>query len=120
MRVCLFEHRVETLDSIVLTRPVFDLRCGLRTIGEKLRLVVLPESWSAWVRPELAELTSQWHPDIPINDATADASLWINSRWLPPAGCTISDDEPRVGIVDGDIAWIASPSGRDLESVLGE
>src|SRR5687767_2293694 len=37
MRVCLFEDRVETLEPLTLTRPAFDLRCGLRTLGETQR-----------------------------------------------------------------------------------
>ena len=35
MRICLFEQRSETLEPLSLTRPVFDLICGITTLGDK-------------------------------------------------------------------------------------
>ena len=33
MRVCLLEDRAEQLEPLTLTRPVFDLRCGIATVN---------------------------------------------------------------------------------------
>ncbi len=119
MRVCLFEHHAETLEPIALTRPVFDLRCGLGTLGDKQRRAFRATAWSAWVRPVLADLVRRTHPGVPVNDTTNDASLWINARWLPSEmGCQ-PIQRPCVGTVDGELAWaLVPPAQHDLDSVL--
>src|SRR6476660_9038890 len=89
MRVCLFECRAANLDPIALTRPVFDLRCGLTTLGEKQRHAFGASEWSAWVRPMLADVVRQTHPGVPVNDANFQADLWVNSRWLPSEPCCL-------------------------------
>lgn len=119
MPVCLFEHAAESLDPIALTRPVFDLRCGLVTLGEKLRRAFRASTWSAWVRPELVEIARLAHPDIAVNQPSGNPSLWLNARWLPPDDCCIPPGGPSVGTVDGDIAWILAPAkDRTLEELL--
>src|SRR4051794_18899889 len=69
MRVCLFEDSTQTLDPLTLTRPVFDLRCGLRTLGEKQRHAFGATAWGLWMRPLLGELARLDDPGRPINDA---------------------------------------------------
>ncbi len=117
MRVCLFEHHAETLEPIALTRPVFDLRCGLGTLGDKQRRAFRAVEWSAWVRPMIVDLVRRTHPDVPVNDIAGGALLWINARWLP--GTTNVPSRPCVGTVDGEIAWALVPPGNhDLPDVL--
>src|SRR5262245_62729046 len=35
MRLCIYEDRAELLEPLSLTRPVFDLRCGMTTLAQK-------------------------------------------------------------------------------------
>ncbi|MEI7684948.1 MAG: putative sugar nucleotidyl transferase [Planctomycetota bacterium] len=118
MRVCLFEDRVETLEPLALTRPAFDLRCGMLTLGEKLRRAFRADEWSAWVRPVLQDLAAQNHPGIPINEPDSGATLWLNARWLPPAGTYPLPDGPAAGMLDDELAWAVVPFGaHDFEGV---
>jgi UDP-N-acetylglucosamine diphosphorylase/glucosamine-1-phosphate N-acetyltransferase len=119
MRVCLFEHHVETLDPLVLTRAAFDLRCGLATLGEQQRRAFRASAWSAWVRPMLVDLVRQSHPDVPVNDVSSNAVLWINARWLPGETGSLPPQAPCAGVIDGEIAWTLLPLARyDLDAVL--
>ena len=53
MRVCLFEdHGVLDLEPLTLTRPVFELLCGLTSLGDKqCRFFSFAET-GFFVRPE--------------------------------------------------------------------
>ena len=51
MRVCLFEDGAATLEPLSLTRPVFDLRCGLTTLAEKHLRLLAPWSVGVLIRP---------------------------------------------------------------------
>ena len=119
MRVCLFEHKTETLEPIALTRAAFDLRCGLLTLGEKQRRAFGAATWSAWVRPMLADLVRQMHPGVSVNDPNSNSTLWINARWLPATTNCLRPQGPCSGVSDGEIAWsLIPPNSRDLDGVL--
>lgn len=118
MRVCLFEQDVETLEPLVLTRAAFDLRCGLGTLGEKLRRAARTTEWAAWVRAELREIVAQEHPGLAINDFDCGAALWLNGRWVPPAGWN-PPTQSGVGVIEGEIVWaFVAPGKHDLEDVF--
>lgn len=110
MHVCLFEQDVDTLEPLALTRAAFDLRCGLVTLGEKLRRTVDATHWSAWVRPALADIVRHTHPNIPVNDASCTSEFWVDARWLPPEGFT-PPDRPCVGRIGDEIVWVRLAPG---------
>jgi UDP-N-acetylglucosamine diphosphorylase/glucosamine-1-phosphate N-acetyltransferase len=59
---------------LVHLRPVFDLRCGRRTLLEKFQALYPREKLALLVRPELAALTRELHPGLPVNPARTDSS----------------------------------------------
>lgn len=72
-------------------RPVFDLRCGRRTLLEKLRLQHPREQVALWVRDELTEVTAEAHPDCTVNARVSAPCLFVSGRAilrekLPVAG----------------------------------
>src|SRR5207247_8548335 len=68
MRICLFEdHGVIDLEPLALTRPVFDLLCGLSSLSAKQARYFAPCSVAVMVRPFLAELTAERRPDLRVN-----------------------------------------------------
>lgn len=109
MNVCLFEEDVETLEPLIATRGAFDLRFGIGTLGESLRRTFAARSWSAWVRPGLADLVRRTHPGVAVNDRRHGAGVWLNARWRPPVGCVLPPDATGVGMLDGEIAWVVHP-----------
>jgi UDP-N-acetylglucosamine diphosphorylase/glucosamine-1-phosphate N-acetyltransferase len=110
MQLCLFEDRAENFDPLTLTRPVFDLYCGMTTLADKLcRSFAGPVGMI--VRPSLAAWCRERWPGRPVNDADwlrSGPTLLINGRWLapqpftPPAG-------PCLGTVEGQVAYAMLP-----------
>src|SRR4051794_38427397 len=107
MRLCLFEDsRVASLEPIALTRPAFALRCGAGAILERHARLAPHAELGAVVRPHLAEICRHEHPNLSCNDAAwlRPDTVYVNARWLPSAA--LDSSEPRVGIVDDEIAYI--------------
>ena len=89
MRLCLFEDQgVGNLEPLSFTRAVFDLLCGLSSLGRKQCQYFAAAEVGVLVRPALASLYSVQHPGTPVNDLAwlrAAATILVNGRWLPPA-----------------------------------
>ncbi len=115
MRLCQFEDsRAATLEPLALSRPVFDLRCGMSTLGEKQARYFDAKTEGALVRPHLAPLLAKQQPQLAINDydwLSGHLTILVNARWLPPARPTRLDPEalladgPCVGVVDDEVAY---------------
>ena len=87
MHLCLFEDRADNFEPLTLTRPVFDLLCGVSTLGDKQRAILPTAECGLLVRPALAALCRQERPGVPVNDAAwlySAPVLLVNGRWLPP------------------------------------
>jgi UDP-N-acetylglucosamine diphosphorylase/glucosamine-1-phosphate N-acetyltransferase len=108
MRLCLFEDRAEQLEPLAWTRPVFDLRCGMVTLGQKqLRHVGAP-NWGVLIRPVLGDLFRLQHPSAAVNDAdwlSADDVILVNGRWLPPDRAFEIPRDSCVGTVGAEVAY---------------
>lgn len=109
MRHCSFEHHAESLEPLSLTRPIFDLRCGIGTLAQKQLRHVSAHDWGALVRPSLEDLYRLQHPDVPVNDPdwlrTEDLIL-CNGRWLPPPERFTMPAVSCVGMVGADVAFV--------------
>lgn len=108
-RVCLFEDAaVAGLTPLALTRPAFDLLCGLTSLGEKQRRAFGSPPTGALVRPLLADVCALSHPELAVNDLawlSAAPTALVNARWLPPAGATLPIPGPGVGLVGDEVAY---------------
>src|SRR5262245_7386923 len=69
MRICLFEdHGHAALEPLSLTRPVFDLLCGLDSLAAKQCRLFAPCTVGTLVRPHLADLCRLRDCRTPVND----------------------------------------------------
>jgi UDP-N-acetylglucosamine diphosphorylase/glucosamine-1-phosphate N-acetyltransferase len=109
MRICLFEDDVvDHLEPLALTRPAFDLLCGLHSLGTKQCRYFAPGEVGLLVRPYLAPLVRLQRPGTPVNDLSwlrAGPTVLVNGRWLPPAGAATDLGGPCVGLVEGQVAY---------------
>src|SRR2546423_1156608 len=120
MRVCLFEDGAATLEPLSLTRPVFELRCGLTTLAEKHLRLFAPWSIGVLIRPHLAELYRAQHPDRRVNDVDwlqSDTTVLVNGRWLPPAKPAPLPQTPLVAMAGDEVAFAVV--GREQLRALG-
>jgi UDP-N-acetylglucosamine diphosphorylase/glucosamine-1-phosphate N-acetyltransferase len=115
MRICIFEDSgVALLEPLALTRPVFALFCGARSLLDRQRDIAATREVGLWVRPELVELCRAQYPDLPVNDEAwlrRGPIVLVNARWLPDDGTPI-DATPGVGRAHGQLAYLALPSGE--------
>ena len=134
MRICLFEDRgVIDLEPLALTRPVFDLLCGLSPLAAKQTRYFAPCTVGALVRPFLAEMMAERRPDLPVNDPVwlrQGPVVMVNGRWLPPddsSGLELAGAGPCVGTVGSEVAFavvtpdrLAGCSPASLQSFLDD
>ncbi|HEY7428271.1 MAG TPA: putative sugar nucleotidyl transferase [Gemmataceae bacterium] len=111
MRVCLFEDRgALDLEPLSLTRPVFELLCGLTSLAAKQSRFFPPGPRGILIRPHLADLYRLHSAELPVNDLAwlrAGPTILINGRWLPPS-IPLPPAEltgPCVALVDDEIAF---------------
>jgi UDP-N-acetylglucosamine diphosphorylase/glucosamine-1-phosphate N-acetyltransferase len=124
MHICLFEDNgVLDLEPLTLTRPVFELLCGLDSLAAKQWRSAPPGQRGVLIRPILADLYACNNPDIVTNDPSwlrAAPTLLINGRWLPSLGGTSLPDligqSPCVGLVGQEVAfaWVHPEHLTDL------
>lgn len=113
-RLVVFEDALHGAFEIVAAlRGVFDLRCGGRTLLERLRSVSGPAELTLLARPALHELLRETHADaaigaLPESSAAGTAVLFLNGRLLllgqdgvrlvagPPAGFALLDSTSLV------------------------
>ncbi|MEO0085320.1 MAG: putative sugar nucleotidyl transferase [candidate division WOR-3 bacterium] len=86
-------------------RPVFDLRCGRRTLLEKLRLQHPREAIALWVREELAEVTAEAHPDCTVNARVNSPCLFVSGRAMLREKLTVSGQEIAFTCSDRVVAF---------------
>ena len=87
--ICIFEdNRFRQLYPLTLTRPVFDLRCGIFSLKEKLLRRFPHKSVYLLCRKYLGEIVKNQHPDVAINELPDESTkycLFINGRLLADA-----------------------------------
>src|SRR5262245_20766812 len=130
MKLCAFEDSgVEFLEPLSLTRPAFDLRCGVGTLLERQRRNFGAPETGAWVRSNLVSFARLIHPNLPINDddwLRRGPTVLVNARWLAPTEVISDLETPRVGICGSQVAYVVAPSfewadmGDGVEVVLSK
>jgi len=81
--ICIFEdHKCRQLNPLALTRPVFELRCGMLSLKEKIRRHFSNAALSLWCRDYLAATVRLANPGARVNESAREACLFINGRLL--------------------------------------
>lgn len=81
--ICLFEDAgYQNLLPLVYTRPVYDLRCGILSIGEKVKLHFSKAKIILHVRSYLSRLLELQNPDTDVNKYDYERIIFINGRLL--------------------------------------
>ena len=76
------DHYALDLEPLALTWATFELRCGALTHLERIRRVAGGESITLIVRPGMAAVVQERHPDLPVNPEQVEAGLWLNGAAL--------------------------------------
>ena len=116
MTLCPFEDAaVAHLAPLALTRAVYDLRVGARTLLERAQAAFPADRLALHTRAELAGMAAHEHPEA---GAIAGDTLFVNGRWLvTPGDVTARLDRARaagqpVAIVQGETrlaVWHPAP-----------
>ena len=86
MTLCLFEDDgVAHLAPLTLTRAVFDLRVGARTLAESARAAFPASAFAVRTRSSVAAVTAQEHPHA-LADPPPGGVLFVNGRWRVRVG----------------------------------
>ncbi len=82
-RICIFEDQFyRHLLPLVYTRPVYELRCGILTLGQKIRRRYPNVETVFHVRKYLSELVRERNPGIEVNKVDGNGCLFLNGRLL--------------------------------------
>mgnify|MGYP001611856150 CR=1 FL=1 len=94
--ICLFEDpQYVKLLPLVYTRPVYELRCGILTLREKIQRAYPKANVAMLCRPYLAEVVRQQNPTVQVNEVHASNCLLINGRVI--AGGQLAKKIPLKG-----------------------
>jgi UDP-N-acetylglucosamine diphosphorylase/glucosamine-1-phosphate N-acetyltransferase len=131
MRLCLVEdNAVAGLEPLTLTRPVYDLLLGSRSLGAKiaraLKIGPGPARRGAVIRPYLAAVQQSRDPHTAVNDRdwlARSPVIVANGRWIPPETLDVPDGagpwlglcegQPALAVVGPDLAVQLEPNDVD-------
>jgi UDP-N-acetylglucosamine diphosphorylase/glucosamine-1-phosphate N-acetyltransferase len=81
--VCIFEDpQYVNLLPLVYTRPVYDLRCGILSLRQKIERCYPKARVALLCRPYLADVVRLQNPGTHVNEVHATSCLIINGRVL--------------------------------------
>ncbi|MBE2185665.1 MAG: hypothetical protein IAE99_02695 [Rhodothermales bacterium] len=122
MTLCVFEDAAAPhLAPLASTRPVFDLRLAARTLLDTIRDAIPHDALALVVRPSLAGVTAEAHPDARLG-APETAALWVSGRFVAHDGPALNairrlaaDALPRALVHDGKIVAAFALPGATVE-----
>ena len=86
MNLCIYEDAYSAdMHPLTYTRPVFDLRCGVLHLHEKIKISVLHEKCTYATRTFLQDYLQDNNFQMQINSLDPEDTLFVNSRVLPDA-----------------------------------
>jgi len=103
--LCIFEDQGYTnLLPLVYLRPVYELRCGIEAIMNKIRRFYRDTETVLFCRDYLGE-TLKENTEYPVNEVTTDRGcLFINGRVLM-SGHISPDGEEEIGITHNTVVY---------------
>ncbi|HCV44074.1 MAG TPA: transferase [Bacteroidetes bacterium] len=86
MHLCLFED-IHSNNFLPLTyfRPVYDLRCGMLSLKERIVSHLQPKSLSLFVREYLAPVVREENPGVEVNKVSSGNCLFVSGRTIMDA-----------------------------------
>lgn len=85
--ICIIEGTYyNRLLPLVYCRPVYDLRCGVNTLREKIQRAYPRAHVALHCRTYLTDVVKQHHPGIRVNELDADSCLFIDGRVIADDG----------------------------------
>lgn len=128
MHLCIFEDgSYKTLLPLVHFRPVYDLKCGITTLRQKIVRAFPAEKVTLHVRTHLAEVVGENHADYLVNEIPTGAGqvLFINGRLLMSAETakSIGSEHPGTDTIYAAgkavaAAWVSGQTLKRLRLVL--
>ncbi|MEK9137010.1 MAG: putative sugar nucleotidyl transferase, partial [Bacteroidota bacterium] len=83
MHLCLFEDlQSNNLLPLTYFRPVYDLRCGMLSLRERIVRYLSPKSVSLFAREYLAAVLREDNPGVEVNRVSVGACLFVNGRAI--------------------------------------
>ncbi|MBC8277026.1 MAG: hypothetical protein H8E46_02255 [FCB group bacterium] len=83
MHIVLYEDDGwKNLRPLTLTRPVWELRCGITTLVEKIQSIIPGSKISFICRDYLAPLVSSKYPESRVNEFKHSDTLFLNGRVI--------------------------------------
>ena len=122
-RICLFEDpHIRRLLPLVYTRPVYDLRCGMLTLREKVQKHYPKTTIELHARPYLVDLLREQNPGTSVNRAEGQGCLFLNGRLVASEELSrqIPLDGPDALYTSGEILVAARLGGRTLDALRGK
>lgn len=119
-QICLFEDEdYARLLPLVYFRPVFNLRCGMLSLKEKVQHAYPDASVTLHCRPYLADYMRLRNPSMAVNHIAADNVLFINGRCIVDGRTadTIPVDGGDAVYLDGGTVVAARVSGKKLAAL---
>ena len=118
MRLILFDPPADkraNFKPLSLGCPIWQLRCGMTTLGEKLIARLAPAETGCFVEPYMAAAWAE-RVDMPVNDASsldADDVLMVNSRVKASGFDVVARGPGEVGVADdGEVLYVRLPAGQ--------
>ncbi|MFQ5641621.1 MAG: GlmU family protein [bacterium] len=97
--ICIFEDKsFSQLYPLSLTRPVFELRCGMSRLKDKMRRRFPKSTLYLSCRDYLAETVRQENPGVKVNELDSESCLFLNGRTLLDKNLTeiVQNSEERI------------------------
>jgi UDP-N-acetylglucosamine diphosphorylase / glucose-1-phosphate thymidylyltransferase / UDP-N-acetylgalactosamine diphosphorylase / glucosamine-1-phosphate N-acetyltransferase / galactosamine-1-phosphate N-acetyltransferase len=83
MHLCLFEDsRSNNFLPLTYFRPVYDLRCGMLSLRERIVAYLSPRSISLFAREYLVPTLKEENPGVDVNHVSASSCLFVNGRTI--------------------------------------
>lgn len=108
MKICIFEdEKFDQLYPLTYLRPVFELKCGARSLYEKVRRNYGDTEICFFIRPQLVNSFKKRNPQFSVNNLDSlknDDFLLLNARLLLKE--KVSPVSEEIGIKDEAAAYI--------------
>ena len=117
MHLCLFEDvTAVNFQPITYFRPMYDLRCGIWTLRDRIMFFFPHSSITLYCRQYLAPYVAEVNPDAEVNAISSESCLFVNGRCIMtrPLAKLIGKAKSDVLFIMRDDVVAARLSGENL------